>query len=341
MLIKPVNIGGVVVSNATLHNEDEINRKDIRINDIVVIERAGDVIPHILSVDLKKRKKKSKKYNFPKTCPSCGSKTVKEYNNITKKIDAVRRCTSEGYNCEKIAIEKIKHFVSKESFNIVGLGKKIVENFWELNLIRYPQDIFKLNYEKIKNLEGWGPQSVNNLKYSIEEKKNISLERFIFSLGIRHIGLEGAKLISKNIKSSTNFLNLDKDKNLKDLENMDGIGETQIKSIKKFFSNETNKQIVIQLQKILNIDDIKEFKIDGKLTSKTFMFTGKLTNMSRSEAKNLIEENAGSISSNISKKLDYLIVGEKPTKRKVEAARDLNIKILNQLEWQKLLNKIS
>ena len=339
--IKPVNIGGVVVSNATLHNEDEINRKDIRINDIVVIERAGDVIPHILSVDLKKRKKKSKKYNFPKTCPSCGSKTVKEYNNITKKIDAVRRCTSEGYNCEKIAIEKIKHFVSKESFNIVGLGKKIVENFWELNLIRYPQDIFKLNYEKIKNLEGWGPQSVNNLKYSIEEKKNISLERFIFSLGIRHIGLEGAKLISKNIKSSTNFLNLDKDKNLKDLENMDGIGETQIKSIKKFFSNETNKQIVIQLQKILNIDDIKEFKIDGKLTSKTFMFTGKLTNMSRSEAKNLIEENAGSISSNISKKLDYLIVGEKPTKRKVEAARDLNIKILNQLEWQKLLNKIS
>ena len=339
--IKPVNIGGVVVSNATLHNEDEINRKDIRINDIVVIERAGDVIPHILSVDLKKRKKKSKKYNFPKTCPSCGSKTVKEYNNITKKIDAVRRCTSEGYNCEKIAIEKIKHFVSKESFNIVGLGKKIVENFWELNLIRYPQDIFKLNYEKIKNLEGWGPQSVNNLKYSIEEKKNISLERFIFSLGIRHIGLEGAKLISKNIKSSTNFLNLDKDKNLKDLENMDGIGETQIKSIKKFFSNETNKQIVIQLQKILNIDDIKEFKIDGKLTSKTFMFTGKLTNMSRSEAKNLIEENAGSISSNISKKLDYLIVGEKPTKRKVEAARNLNIKILNQLEWQKLLNKIS
>ena len=175
----------------------------------------------------------------------------------------------------------------------------------------------------------------------IEEKKNISLERFIFSLGIRHIGLEGAKLISKNIKSSTNFLNLDKDKNLKDLENMDGIGETQIKSIKKFFSNETNKQIVIQLQKILNIDDIKEFKIDGKLTSKTFMFTGKLTNMSRSEAKNLIEENAGSISSNISKKLDYLIVGEKPTKRKVEAARNLNIKILNQLEWQKLLNKIS
>ena len=339
--IKPVNIGGVVVSNATLHNEDEINRKDIRINDIVVIERAGDVIPHILSVDLKKRKKKSKKYNFPKTCPSCGSKTVKEYNNITKKIDAVRRCTSEGYNCEKIAIEKIKHFVSKESFNIVGLGKKIVENFWELNLIRYPQDIFKLNYEKIKNLEGWGPQSVINLKYSIEEKKNISLERFIFSLGIRHIGLEGAKLISKNIKSSTNFLNLNKDKNLKDLENMDGIGETQIKSIKKFFSNETNKQIVIQLQKILNIDDIKEFKIDGKLTSKTFMFTGKLTNMSRSEAKNLIEENAGSISSNISKKLDYLIVGEKPTKRKVEAARDLNIKILNQLEWQKLLNKIS
>ena len=154
--IEPINIGGVIVSNATLHNEDEINRKDIRIGDTVVVERAGDVIPHILSVNIKKRSKDIKKFIFPKNCPSCGSKTVKEFNNITKKNDAVRRCTSDGYECEKIAIEKIKHFVSKEALNIEGFGKKIVENFYQLKLIKLPQDIFKLDFKKIEFLEGWG-----------------------------------------------------------------------------------------------------------------------------------------------------------------------------------------
>ena len=153
--INPVNIGGVVVSNATLHNEDEIKRKDIRIGDIVEIERAGDVIPHIISVDFKKRDKKSKKFKLPSECPSCGSKTVKEYNLITKKEDAVRRCSSEGFECEKVAIEKIKHFVSKEAFNIDGFGKKIVEKFWKQKLIKLPQDIFKLNYSIIENMDGW------------------------------------------------------------------------------------------------------------------------------------------------------------------------------------------
>ena len=336
--IKPVNIGGVVVSNATLHNEDEIKRKDIRINDTVVVERAGDVIPHIISVDFKKRKKDSKKYNFPNKCPACGSKTIKEFNNTTKKIDAVRRCISEGYDCEKVAIEKIKHFVSKEAFNIDGFGKKIVEKFWDLKLIRYPQDIFKLDYNKVENLEGWGKQSVSNLRYSIDEKKKISLERFIFSLGIRHIGLEGAKLVSKNVKSIKNFLNMSKNKNLKDLENLDGIGETQIRSIIKFFSNKTNNIIINELNQLLKIEDTKDNKINGKLKNLTFMLTGKLLNMSRSEAKTLIEQNSGSIISNISKKLDYLITGDKPTKKKVDTAKELKIKIINQSEWLKMLN---
>ena len=190
--IKPINIGGVIVSNATLHNEDEINRKDIRVGDTAVIERAGDVIPHILSVDIKKRLKNSKKFIFPENCPSCGSKTIKEFNKITKKVDAVRRCSSEGYYCDKISIEKLKHFVSKEAFNIDGFGKKIVENFWKLKFIKFPQDIFKLDYSKIEKLDGWGKLSVQNLKYSINQKKNISLERLIYSLGIRHIGLENA-----------------------------------------------------------------------------------------------------------------------------------------------------
>ena len=153
--VNPVNIGGVIVSNATLHNEDEINRKDIRIGDIVLIERAGDVIPHIVSVDLDKRKKTSKKFIFPIKCPSCGSKTIKEFNETTKKKDAVRRCISEGYDCEKVAIEKLKHFVSKDAFNIDGFGKKIVEKFWKLKFIKLPPDIFNLNYAKIEKLEGW------------------------------------------------------------------------------------------------------------------------------------------------------------------------------------------
>ena len=337
--IKPINIGGVVVSNVTLHNEDEIMRKDIRIGDIVVIERAGDVIPHIIEVDYKKRNKNSKKYTFPIKCPSCGAKTVKEYNLITKKNDAVRRCSSEGYDCDKMTIEKIKHFVSKEAFNIDGFGKKIVENFWKLKMIRLPQDIFELNYEKIKTMDGWGQQSVANLRYAIEEKKNISFEKFIYALGIRHIGFENAKLIAKTLKSPEKFLNLSKENKINDLLNIDGIGETQITSIKKFFLNKTNLKVIQDLRKILNIKKTIENKTDGLLSDKIFMFTGKLIGISRAEAKSLIEKNSGTIISNVSKKLDYLIIGEKPTKRKVEAAKELKIKIIDQSELQKLLNK--
>ena len=339
--INPINIGGVVVSNATLHNEDEIIRKDIRIGDIVVVERAGDVIPHIIEVDLKKRKKNLKKYIFPTKCPSCGAKTIKEYNSITKKNDAVRRCSSEGYECDKMTIEKIKHFVSKEAFNIDGFGKKIVENFWKLKMIRLPQDIFVLNYEKIKTMDGWGQQSVANLKYAIEEKKNISFEKFIYALGIRHIGFENARLIAKTLKTPENFINLSKENKIDDLLNVDGIGETQITSLKKFFLNRTNLKVIQDLQKILKIQKTIQNKKDDVLSDKIFMFTGKLTGMSRAEAKSLIEKNSGTIISNVSKKLDYLIIGEKPTKRKVEAAKELKIKIIDQSELHKLLNKSS
>ena len=339
--IKPINIGGVVVSNATLHNEDEIMRKDIRVGDIVEVERAGDVIPHIVSVDLNKRENKCNRFIFPKKCPSCGSTTIKEFNNITKKKDAVRRCSSEGFECEKVAIEKLKHFVSKEAFNIDGFGKKIVEKFWDLKLIRLPQDIFNLNFKKIELMEGWGKLSTANLKYSIEEKKSISFEKFIYSLGIRHIGLENAKLIAKHLKSFTNLLLLSKNKKFADLLNIDGIGETQINSIQNFFENKTNLKVINELNKVLNINKAAELKINGLLANKTFMLTGKLEGMSRAEAKSLIEQNSGSIISNVTKNLDYLIIGEKPTKRKIDKAKELKIKILNQNEWLKLLNKIS
>ena len=339
--IKPVNVGGVVVSNATLHNEDEIIRKDIRVNDTVIVERAGDVIPHILSVDIKKRYRDSLKFIFPRNCPSCGSKTIKEFNLITKKIDAVRRCSSEDHECEKISIEKLKHFVSKEAFNIEGFGKKIVENFWKIKLIKLPQDIFKLDFEKIESLEGWGKQSVENLKYSINQKKNISLEKFIYALGIRHIGLENAKLLSKYFKSASKFILISKDKKYSELLDIDGIGETQINSVKNFFSNKVNLDVLSELQKILNIKNVSIEKQNGLLKNQTFMLTGKLKGISRAEAKSLIEENSGTTVSTISKKLNYLIIGDKPTKRKIEKAKELKIKVVDENQFLKILNKTS
>ena len=339
--IKPTSISGVIVSNVTLHNEDEIYRKDIRIGDTVVVERAGDVIPHIVKVDLKLRNKNSSKFIFPKKCPSCGSNTIKEFNQITKKDDAVRRCPSEGYECEKVAIEKIKHFVSKDAFNIEGFGKKIVEKFWNLKLIKYPQDIFNLDYDRIEKMEGWGKQSVNNLKYSINERKKISLEKFIYSLGIRHIGMENAKLISNFLKTSKKFITILNKENINELQNIDGIGETQISSIKSFFSYRINLEILKELNNILMVQDQKNPKKDGIFKDKTFMFTGKLDGISRAEAKSLIEQNSGTIISNVSKKLNYLIIGDKPTKRKILHAKELKVKILSQKELLQKLNKRS
>ena len=339
--IKPVNIGGVIVSNATLHNEDEIDRKDIRIGDLATIERAGDVIPHILSVDKTKRDKKSIKFIFPKNCPSCGSKTIKEFNNVTKKEDAVRRCASEGYECEKIAIEKLKHFVSKEAFNIDGFGKKIVENFWKLDLVKFPQDIFKLDFEKIAKLEGWGRQSMENLKYSINQKKNISLDKLIYSLGIRHIGLENAKILSKYFKSFFKFISFSKNTTQDDILDIDGIGETQLKSLRNFFDNKVNLNILNELQKILYVKDVITKDKKGILSDKTFMVTGKLNGISRAEIKSLIEENSGTSVSTVTKKLNYLIIGEKPTKKKIDKAKEFKINILNQNEFLKMLNKSS
>jgi len=335
--VEPVNIGGVVVSNATLHNEDEINKKDIRIGDVVKIERAGDVIPYVISVDLSKRKSISKQYKFPKKCPSCGSKVEKEFNKQTKKYDAVKRCSSEGFSCEKIAIEKIKHFVSKDALNIDGLGKKVVENFWEQSFIRYPQDIFKLDFNKIENLEGWGSQSIANLKYSIDKSKNISLNRFIFALGIRHIGQENARLIAKHLQKKDNFIKINKNYDFNSFLNIDGIGEIQISSIKKFFSIKENLSVVKELSNYLTIkNEIANNK--GKFKDLNFTITGKLNNMSRAEVKSIIEKNSGKILSSVSKKLNYLIIGDKPTTKKVNQAKELDVKIINQKELSELLN---
>ena len=334
--IKPVNIAGVVVSNASLHNEDEILRKDIRVNDIVKIERAGDVIPHVIDVDLTKRKKNSKKFVFPDKCPSCGSKIIKEYNKNTKKYDAIKRCSSEGYDCKKMSIEKIKHFISKDALNIDGFGKKVVEKFWDLNFIKFPYDIFRLNYNEIEKLEGWGKLSVSNLKYSIDSSKSVSLDKLIYSLGIRHIGQENAKLIAESILTIENLGKINLNYDFKHLLNIDGIGETQIKSLANFFSNETNLKIIKELKSCLKIKNITKIN-NGKLKNKTFLITGKLNGISRAEIKSLIEKNSGKILSSVNSKLNFLVIGDKPTNKKIIKARELNIETISQGELLNIL----
>ena len=338
--LDPVNVGGVLVSNATLHNEDEIIRKDIRLNDTVIIQRAGDVIPQVVEVIKSKRDKNSKKFTFPDKC-LCGRPAVKDYNETSKKLDVVKRCTDTGFNCEFMAREKIKHFVSKEALNIDGFGKKIVEDFWSLNFIRLPQDIFTLDYKKIEKLEGWGELSVSNLKTAIEKSKDISLAKFIYSLGIRHIGQENAKNLSRYFVSIKNFLKLCNPdllmNEINSLDEIDGIGETQVESLIHFFKDKKNNKVVHELSKILNIQDFIEKKIDSFFSGKNIMFTGGFSTMSRSEAKSLAETLGAKILSSVNKKLDYLVIGlSKPTKNKVDKAKELGVKIIEEKEWLKL-----
>ncbi len=339
--VDPVTVGGVVVSNATLHNEDEIYRKDIRIGDTIKIQRAGDVIPQVVLVDLSKRKKNSKVFIFPKKC-LCGADTKKEISKNTRKHDAVRRCI-KGYDCKFIAKEKLKHIVSKEAFNIDGLGKKVIEQFWDLGLIKEPSDIFNLDYSKIKQLDGWGELSINNLKQAIKKSQKIRLDKFIYSIGIRHIGQENAKILASFFGKIEEFTKLfdikNREKILENLVDLDGIGETQIISLKNFFLKETNVKINKKLINQLNIEDYLADKKDGKFSNKKIMFTGGFEDMSRSEAKSIVENNGGKVLGSISKKLDFLVVGNsKPTKKKIDQAKKLKIKIIFERDWNKLLN---
>jgi DNA ligase (NAD+) len=296
-------------------------------------------------VDLSKRGKNSKKFLFPKKCPSCGSKTIKEFSNNTKKRDAVTRCPDPKFNCNEILKEKLKHFVSKDALNIEGLGKRVVENFWKKKLIKYPYDIFNLDLNILKKIEGWGEKSINNLENSINKSKEISLDRFIFSLGIRHIGEENAKVLAKHFVNGKKFFDLSqningsKSKYLDELQSIDKIGNSQIESLKRFFSNNKNLKILSNLVSILRIKDYKYLKKKTPISGKLIMFTGTFVNNSRSELKSLAESMGAKIVSNISKKTDYLVKGsQKPTVRKINEAKNLNIKILTEDDWNKIID---
>jgi len=244
---------------------------------------------------------------------------------------------------ERCLKEKLNHFVSKDAFNIDGLGKKVIQNFWDLNMIKYPADIFNLDFKKISSFEGWGDLSASNLEKAIKKSQKISLDKLIFAIGIRHIGQENAKTLAKyfvNIKKFEELFDREKRKKILNyLLELDGIGETQVNSLEIFFSNSNNSNTVSNLVKELNVTDFKTSK-SGIFYGKTIMFTGGLSKMSRAEAKALVEKEGGKIIGTASKKLDYLVVGDsKPTPKKIEKAKQLNIKILDENGWYSLLNR--
>ncbi len=328
--LKPINIGGVIVSNATLHNFDEIVRKDIRIDDFVWVKRAGDVIPYVSKVDIGKRKKSSKKFVTPKKC-LCGSKIIKIEG------EAVQRCSAKKNHCKYQNLETFKHFVSKKAMNIDGLGEKLIEKFISLNLISNKLDIYRLesHKDKITKIEGFGEKSFQNLIESINKSKVTSLSRYLFSLGLRYLGENNSELISLYFKNKTRFKNIIQSKNLRqELENIDGLGEKAISSIINYFSDKSNLD-----ESFMILDIIKIQEIDDNIISlnKSILFTGTLQKMSRDRAKELAKKKGYKIASNVTKNLDILVFGEK-SGSKLKKAKDLNINILNEKDFLNLIN---
>jgi DNA ligase (NAD+) len=325
-VLKPVTVGGVVVSRATLHNEDEIMRKDIRIGDTVTLQRAGDVIPQIVAVDLEARlaSAATKEFRFPHICPECGSHTIREED------EAVRRCTG-GLICKPQAMARLEHFVSRKAFDIEGLGGKNLEDLNEF--IQTPADIFKLRAEQVEGREGWGKKSAENLINSINSRRVISLDKFIYSLGIRHIGESTAKLLAKNFKTLEAIRNADLDS----LSSIDGIGPAAAEELIGFFSEEHNQQLITALLHQITVEDFVVNTTESPITDKTVVFTGSLTKMSRDEAKARAESLGAKVSSSVSKRTDYVVAGE-DAGSKLKKAAELGVQVLSEDEWIKLIN---
>ena len=337
--LAPVLVGGVRVSRVSLHNQDEINRKDIRIGDTIKLQRAGDVIPQVISVDKSKRIKNAKRFIIPSICPCCKSKTYRKKNEVAIK------CTGGLSLCEDQQLGSLEYFVSRNAFNIEGLGGKNLKKFWKDGFIKYPYDIFYLNKYKneIINKEGFGEKSYLNLINSINLKKTISLEKFIYSLGTPQVGQRTSNLLSKHFKNFKSWFESIKNLSNSDIKmydhfiNIDGIGPDVVDDIKNFFNKEKN-EIVRKLSKAL--DKIEEYKFtkqtNSKLSEKIIVFTGTLEKMSRSEAKSKAEELGAKVTNSVSNNTDYVIAGN-DSGSKEKKARELNVKILNENEWIKFL----
>ena len=364
--LKPVTVGGVVVQNATLHNEDEIARKDARIGDTVVVQRAGDVIPQIVRVILEKRPRGAKPYVFPDKCPACGSNAVREVDEKTGKVDVDRRCTG-GLICPAQAVERLKHFVSRDAFDIEGLGGAYVELLHEKGLLKEPAGIFRLtrNAAAVSKIfsehraalsaerrakEGKGEpvkskrdddsedKVVENLVASIDARRTISLDRFINALGIRHVGETTAKLLARNFSTIDAFIAaMEGEKAIEELDAIDGVGETVAEAIKDFFDEKHNKTLLKNLLKEVDVQPVAAPKLSGSpVAGQTIVFTGSLEKMTRPEAKARAESLGAKVASSVSKKTDLVVAGPGAGSKLAEAEKH-GVKVIDEDAWLKLI----
>ena len=346
--LDPVTVGGVVVQNATLHNEDEIARKDVRIGDTVIVQRAGDVIPQILGVVQEKRPKGAKRFAFPTVCPACGSHASREINPNTGKEDAVRRCTG-GLICPAQRVERLKHFVSRNAFDIEGLGEKHIKSFYDDGLIQSPPDIFTLQARdkrastKLAEREGWGETSAKKLFDAIAARRNVRVDRFIYALGIPHVGETTARLLARNYGSIERFRASMRaaakgraSEAFAELDNIEGIGPTVAAAIADFFAEPHNVAVVADLLKEVKPEPLEAVDHASPISGKIVVFTGSLERMTRSEAKASAERLGAKVAGSVSKNTDYVVAGP-GAGSKLKNAKDFGIKVLTEDEWLKLI----
>jgi DNA ligase (NAD+) len=334
-------VGGVVVSNATLHNEDQIAEKDVRIGDTVIVQRAGDVIPQIVGVAT--RGPNTLPYEFPKICPACGSHAERE-DRGSGKTDAVRRCTG-GLICPAQRVERLKHFTSRNAFDIEGLGDKIVEEFYEGGLIAAPHDIFTLQQrdlrssKKLAEREGWGASSVANLFAAIEARRNIMLDRFIFALGIRHIGETTARVLARHYGSAEHLRDQmqraaksEENDARHVLEAIDGVGVIVAESLLDFFNEVHNVEIFDALLKEVKPQPLAAVASSSPVSGKTVVFTGALERMTREEAKAMAERLGAKVAGSVSKKTDLLVAGP-GAGSKLKDAEKFGVEVIDENAW--------
>jgi DNA ligase (NAD+) len=346
--LEPVTVGGVVVQNATLHNEDEIERKDVRIGDTVIVQRAGDVIPQIFGAVQDKRPKGAKRFKFPDRCPACGSHAVREVDEKTGKRDAVRRCTG-GLICPAQRVERLKHFVSRNAFDIEGLGEKRIQELYDDGTIQSPPQIFTLAEKdkaaegKLAEREGWGALSAQKLFAAIKARRNVKLDRFIYALGIRHVGEITARLLARNYGTAEAFLKsmlaAGKDRDgeaFAELDNIEGIGPTVAAAIADFFAEPHNVEVVEELLEQVSPQALEAVDHGSPVSGKTVVFTGTLEQMTRSEAKARAERLGAKVAGSVSKNTDYVVAGP-GAGSKLKNAKDLGVQVLSEDGWLKLI----
>ncbi|MDQ6868783.1 MAG: NAD-dependent DNA ligase LigA [Pseudomonadota bacterium] len=343
--LDPVTVGGVIVANATLHNEDEIARKDIRIGDTVTVQRAGDVIPQVLGPIQEKRPKDSKPYVFPHACPVCGSAAVREIDPKTGTADVVRRCTG-GLVCTAQAVERLKHFVSRNAFDIEGLGDKQIEQFFRDGLIKTPADIFALkardarSLQKLKDREGFGETSVRNLFEAIEARRTLPLNRFIFALGIRHVGETNARRLARYFGSFEGLrvaarAASEGSETRAEINNIEGFGEVVAEAIADFFAEKHNEDVLDALLAHVTPLPMEAVASKSPVAGKTIVFTGSLERMTRDEAKAMAERLGAKVAASVSKKTDLVVAGPGAGSKLAKAA-ELGIETMSEEDWLRL-----